>query len=95
MVVWKHPDYSASVDYDFIGAFEVFEYAVEGLILDLLWEALQKRFLGRVGLSFSDSLFDHQDSVELWFMNYFRCHLQSPSGLTDVNMSRLLYKLIQ
>jgi hypothetical protein len=63
------------VDYDFVGAFEVFEYAVEGLILDLFWKALQKRFLGRVGFGFFDGFFNHQDSVELRFMNYLCCHL--------------------
>lgn len=34
-VVLENPDYSASVDYDFVGAFEILEYAVESLILDL------------------------------------------------------------
>ena len=95
MVVWEHPDYFASVGYDFVGAFEVFEYAVEGLILDLFWQALQKSFLGRVGLGFFDSFFNHQYSVELRFVNYL-CRLPHRLlGLTASNMDRLLYKLIQ
>ena len=96
MVVWEHPDYSASVDGDFVGAFEVFEYAVEGLILDLFWQALQKSFLGRVGLSFFDSFFNHEYGVELRFVNYLRCHVFIIFlDLADFSMGRLLYKLIQ
>ena len=45
-VVWEHPDYFLSVVDYFVGAFEVFEYAVEGLVLDLSGQTLEKLLLG-------------------------------------------------
>jgi hypothetical protein len=45
-VVWEYPDYLLLVVDYFVGAFEVVEYAVEGLVLDLSGETMEKLLLG-------------------------------------------------
>ena len=45
-VIWEHPDYLLLVVNYFVGAFQVIEYAVEGLVLDLSRQTLEKSLLG-------------------------------------------------
>jgi hypothetical protein len=45
-VVWEHPGYLLLVVDYFVGAFQVVEYAVECLVLDLSRQTLEKLLLG-------------------------------------------------
>ncbi len=62
-VVWEDPNYSAAVVHDFVGAFQVFEDAVEGLVLNLFWQGSEQCLLGWARFGFFDGSFDHEYCV--------------------------------
>ena len=47
-VVWENPDYFSAVEHDFVGAFQILQYAVEGLVLNLFWQGCPQLLSGGV-----------------------------------------------